>query len=64
MGDEHKERVQSKVYKIYSTNEVANSNVGVNGNDSNDSNAGNECNGSFDSKAGDEGKHNNGDSDH
>ena len=40
MGDERKERLQREVYKIYSANKVANSNAGVNGDDSNGRNSG------------------------
>ena len=55
------ERVQSKVD---SANDVADSNVGVNGNDSNNAiNSNDEDDDSFDSKGGDFGEPNNGNSD-
>ena len=49
--------------EIYPTNDVADSNAGVNGNDSDGSNSDNKDNNSFDSKGEDYGKPNNGDTD-
>ena len=47
------ERVQSKVNKIYSADDVADSNASINGNDSDGSNSDNEGNDSFYSDGGD-----------
>ena len=57
------ERMQSKANKIYSANDVADSNAGVNGDDRDVSNSDDEGDDSFDSKGGDFGKHNKGNSD-
>jgi hypothetical protein len=53
---------RSKVNKIYSVDNVVDSNAGVNGDNRNGSNSDDKGDDSFDSKGGDFGKHNNGDS--
>jgi hypothetical protein len=50
------ERAQSESNKIYSANNVADSNAGVNGNNSNESNSNDEGDGSFYSDGGDLGE--------